>query len=91
MEDHACYVKNWLRVLKQDKRAIFTAASPASKAHGYIVSFAAREERVADNSLDLRLDLPGRASGNEKARSHRLFHFRCHSHSMVAGGLPEIS
>ena len=87
MEDHACYVKHWLRVLKQDKRAIFTAASPASKAHGCIVSFAAREERVADNSLDL----PGRASGKEKTCSRRLFHFRCYSHSMVAGGLPEIS
>ncbi|WP_245766250.1 ArdC family protein [Sulfitobacter brevis] len=31
-EDHACYIKSWLAVLKQDKRAIFTAASKASQA-----------------------------------------------------------
>lgn len=31
-EDHASYVENWLKVLKQDKRAIFSAASHASKA-----------------------------------------------------------
>ncbi len=47
MEDHAGYIENWLRVLKKDKRAIFTAASQASKAHGYIVELANREERAA--------------------------------------------
>lgn len=30
--DHACYIANWLKVLKNDKRAIFTAASQASQA-----------------------------------------------------------
>jgi antirestriction protein ArdC len=30
--DHAAYLSNWLKVLKQDKRAIFTAASQAQKA-----------------------------------------------------------
>lgn len=30
--DHAAYLTSWLRVLKQDKRAIFTAASQAQKA-----------------------------------------------------------
>lgn len=30
--DHAAYVERWLRVLKQDKRAIFSAASKAQKA-----------------------------------------------------------
>jgi antirestriction protein ArdC len=34
--DHASYVNNWLAVLKQDKRAIFTAASHASKAVEYL-------------------------------------------------------
>lgn len=47
MDDHADYIENWLRVLRKDKRAIFTAASQASKAHDYIVNFAAREERAA--------------------------------------------
>jgi antirestriction protein ArdC len=31
-QDHASYLANWLQVLKDDKRAIFTAASHASKA-----------------------------------------------------------
>ena len=31
-EDHAAYIGNWLNVLKNDKRAIFTAASHAQRA-----------------------------------------------------------
>jgi antirestriction protein ArdC len=31
-EDHASYIGNWLDVLKNDKRAIFSAASHASRA-----------------------------------------------------------
>jgi antirestriction protein ArdC len=31
-EDHASYLHYWLKVLKDDKRAVFTAASHASKA-----------------------------------------------------------
>ena len=31
-EDHASYMHEWLKVLKNDKRAVFTAASHASKA-----------------------------------------------------------
>jgi antirestriction protein ArdC len=34
--DHACYIKNWLSVLKNDKKAIFTAASKASQAAQYL-------------------------------------------------------
>ena len=30
--DHAQYLDNWLRVLKTDKKAIFTTASKASQA-----------------------------------------------------------
>ena len=30
--DHACYLASWLKVLKSDNRAIFTAASAAAKA-----------------------------------------------------------
>lgn len=36
--DHAQYVENWLHVLGSDKRAIFTAASAASKAVEYLVA-----------------------------------------------------
>lgn len=34
--DHACYIANWLKVLKDDKRAIFTAASKASQAASWL-------------------------------------------------------
>jgi antirestriction protein ArdC len=35
-EDHASYIEHWLKVLKDDKRAIFTAASHASRAVDYL-------------------------------------------------------
>lgn len=35
-EDHASYIGNWLEVLKGDKRAIFSAASHASKAAEFL-------------------------------------------------------
>jgi antirestriction protein ArdC len=34
--DHAVYLDNWLKVLKADKKAIFTAASAAAKATDYL-------------------------------------------------------
>jgi antirestriction protein ArdC len=36
--DHAQYLAHWLAVLKADKRAIFTAASKASEAIGFLVN-----------------------------------------------------
>lgn len=36
IEDHASYLAHWLTVLKNDKRAIFTAASYAQKAVDYL-------------------------------------------------------
>ena len=38
-EDHAAYISCWLQVLKNDKRAIFTAASHAQKAADYLHGF----------------------------------------------------
>ena len=38
MNDHTCYLKSWLKVLKDDKRAIFTASAQAQKAHEFIMS-----------------------------------------------------
>jgi antirestriction protein ArdC len=37
-DDHASYLGHWLKVLKDDKRAIFTAASHASRAIDYLHS-----------------------------------------------------
>ena len=36
---HANYIGSWLAVLCEDERAIFRAASAASKAAGYLLSF----------------------------------------------------
>lgn len=36
--DHARYIESWLKVLKNDKRAIFTAAAKASQAADYLAS-----------------------------------------------------
>ncbi len=36
--DHASYLASWLKVLKADNRAIFTAASAAAKAADYLQS-----------------------------------------------------
>jgi antirestriction protein ArdC len=35
-DDHASYIANWLKVLKDDKRAIFTAAAHAERAVGFL-------------------------------------------------------
>jgi antirestriction protein ArdC len=35
--DHAQYIANWLKVLKDDKRAVFTAASKASEAANWLL------------------------------------------------------
>ena len=36
---HAGYIRNWLELLKEDNRAIFTAASRASQAADYLRTF----------------------------------------------------
>ena len=36
-EDHAAYIGSWLKVLKNDKRAIFTAASHAQRAADFLI------------------------------------------------------
>ena len=43
--DHAPYIASWLKVLKNDSRAIFTAASKAQAAADYLMSFAKPEGR----------------------------------------------
>ncbi|QEW21478.1 hypothetical protein LA6_003689 [Marinibacterium anthonyi] len=34
--DHAAYIQSWLKVLKDDKRAIFSAAAHAQRATDYL-------------------------------------------------------
>lgn len=46
-EDHASYINSWLKVLKADKRAIFTAASKAQQAADFMVARAESGKAVA--------------------------------------------
>lgn len=43
-DDHASYIGNLLQVLKDDKRAVFTAASHASEAADYLHSLQPKTE-----------------------------------------------
>jgi antirestriction protein ArdC len=45
--NHAQYIVSWLKVLKADKRAIFTAASKAQQAADYLVQQSERTAEVA--------------------------------------------
>ena len=45
--DHAQYIQSWLRVLKADKRAIFTAASKAQQASDFMVRQSGQSAEVA--------------------------------------------
>jgi antirestriction protein ArdC len=45
--DHAQYIGSWLKVLKADKRAIFTAASKAQQAADYLIQQSERTAEVA--------------------------------------------
>jgi antirestriction protein ArdC len=45
--DHAQYIASWLRVLKADKRAIFTASSKAQQAADYLIQHSERAAGVA--------------------------------------------
>jgi antirestriction protein ArdC len=45
--DHARYIHSWLRVLKADKRAIFTAASKAQQAADFMIQRAEGKAEVA--------------------------------------------
>lgn len=46
-EDHASYIASWLKVLKNDKRAIFTAASHAQRAADYLNGLQQSAQKVA--------------------------------------------
>ena len=43
--DHAAYVASWLKVLRLDSRAVFTAAGKASGAARYLSRFREDEKR----------------------------------------------
>ena len=45
--DHAAYVASWIKVLKNDRRAIFTAASRAQEAVDWMQKRQVTEDRAA--------------------------------------------
>lgn len=45
--DHAKYVQSWLHALKNDKRAIFTAAAKAQQAADWLIAAAGKTEQIA--------------------------------------------
>lgn len=47
-EDHAQYINSWLKVLKADSKAIFTAASKAQQACDWLIARARESARVAE-------------------------------------------
>lgn len=48
-EDHAAYIGSWLKVLKDDKRFIFSAASHAQRAADYLHSLQPQPQEHADD------------------------------------------
>lgn len=46
-QDHSQYIQSWLKMLKADKRAIFTAASQAQKAADYLARQSGQTAQVA--------------------------------------------
>ena len=46
-DDHAAYLAHWLKVLREDKRAIFSAAAHAQRAIDYLHSLQLEEQQAA--------------------------------------------
>ena len=49
---HADYIGSWLEVLREDNRAIFRAASQASKAADWLLARHLNAQHAASNSTD---------------------------------------
>ena len=47
LPDHADYLAHWIKILREDKKAILTAAAQASKAHGFIKGLLDGQEQEA--------------------------------------------
>jgi antirestriction protein ArdC len=45
--DHAAYIDHWLRIMKGDRKAIFAAASAASKAGDFLSSLGEERQDAA--------------------------------------------
>jgi antirestriction protein ArdC len=59
---HADYLDSWLKVLRDDSRAIFRAASKASKASDFLLAFSAAVTPIAPDAEPLPEDMPVKSS-----------------------------
>ncbi|HKM74048.1 MAG TPA: zincin-like metallopeptidase domain-containing protein [Stellaceae bacterium] len=50
--DHASYIETWLRVLRNDKRALFTAAAHAERAAAFLHGLQPKTETAAEYDAD---------------------------------------
>ncbi|MBN8605683.1 MAG: hypothetical protein J0L81_02070 [Caulobacterales bacterium] len=46
-DDHAAYIEHWLKVLRDDKRAIFSAAAHAERACNFLHELQAERREAA--------------------------------------------
>ena len=51
-EDHAAYIGSWLKVLKNDKRAIFTAAAHAQRAVDFLHGLQPNTEQASEQAAE---------------------------------------
>lgn len=51
-DDHAAYIASWLKVLKDDKRAIFTTAAHAQRASDFLHAFSAGADSERNETLE---------------------------------------
>jgi antirestriction protein ArdC len=61
-EDHASYIASWLKVLKNDKRAIFTASGHAQRAASFLHDLQPSQpehDAVIDDQPEQRLAMSG--------------------------------
>lgn len=65
--DHAQYIANWVAVLKGDTKAIFTAASMATRAVDYLYGLQPKSEPAPDIKAERHDGLPSRPDGEAAA------------------------
>jgi antirestriction protein ArdC len=49
-DDHAAYLGHWLKVLKEDKRAIFSAAAHAQRAADFLNSLQPQQQQEEESA-----------------------------------------
>lgn len=52
LDNHASYIASWLRILKDDERALLTAAAKAEEAASYLLAKAGRDIADGDETQE---------------------------------------